>query len=609
MRETKVSVAHLTPAIGLLLVEPPLESAPVEVPSLRLAMLVGDALTQRDVARLRERAPAVRVINLYGATETQRAVSWHDGTAEGDPDSRQVLPLGRGMDDVQLLVLNPARQMAGIGELGEIWVRSPHLARGYLEDPERTAERFHVNPFTDDPSDRLYRTGDLGRYRPDGEVSFAGRADQQVKIRGFRVELGEIEAQLLGHPEVNSAAVVLRGTVDGNSTPRLAAFVAGVDGTRPDPASVRDHLVDQLPAYMVPAAIGVLDALPLNPNGKLDRKALPEVPTNQTAGSGSEYVAPRTDSERALALVWGKVLGQKRVGIRDNFFALGGDSLLAIRMVSQAHRQQLAVDAKLLFQYQTIEELAPHTQPAARAAGAMVLAPATSAVPLSQVQRRFFDEVIAGAPEHAHHFNIDRLVVVPPGFDIARLAQAVEVVLQAHDAFALRLIPPHANWLEGDPSEGLRQVRLTPDEAQLHVRLMDLSSLDDGRAGPRDRSRLRTTSAQPPRVWWAVGSRLHLHIRRRSTRAVVTDRAPSLGRRVLVGGGARRRRGRVWPAHASRTRAVAAVDDTVYRVDRAAACSRTLAGLARGAFLLARSALGHGAPATGRPARGRHGDQ
>ncbi len=480
MREAEVSVAHLTPAIGQLLVEPPLESAAIEVQSLRLAMLVGDALTQRDVARLRERAPAVRVINLYGATETQRAVSWHDGTAEGDADSRQVLPLGRGMDDVQLLVLNPAGQMAGIGELGEIWVRSPHLARGYLEDPERTAERFHVNPFADDPDDRLYRTGDLGRYRPDGEVSFAGRADQQVKIRGFRVELGEIEAQLLGHPAVSSAAVVLRGTAEGTSGPRLAAFVAGVDGTRPDPVSVRDHLIDQLPAYMVPAAIVVLDVLPLNPNGKLDRKALPEVPTSLASESASDYVDPRTEAERVLALVWGKVLGQDRVGIRDNFFALGGDSLLAIRMVSQAHRQHLAVDAKLLFQYQTIEELAPHTRPA----GAIVLAPATNAVPLSQVQRRFFDEVIAGAPEHAHHFNIDRLVVVPPGFELARLAQAVEIVLQAHDAFALRLIPPHANWLVGAASEGLRQVRLSPEEAQLHVRLIDLSSLDEAARGP-----------------------------------------------------------------------------------------------------------------------------
>ncbi|HEY3570035.1 MAG TPA: amino acid adenylation domain-containing protein, partial [Thermoanaerobaculia bacterium] len=202
-----VTVAHLTPAMGQILTERASRGAAVEAPGLRLVMLVGDALTRLDVARIRRLAPRVTCVNLYGSTETQRAVAYHvcEGTGE---DARQVLPLGAGMRDAQLLVINRAGGLAGIGEVGEIAMRSPHLAQGYLGDPALTADKFRTNPFTGLAGDRIYRTGDLGRYLPDGEVTFAGRADQQVKIRGFRIEPAEIEARLAALPGVREAVVI-----------------------------------------------------------------------------------------------------------------------------------------------------------------------------------------------------------------------------------------------------------------------------------------------------------------------------------------------------------------------------------------------------------------
>ena len=218
MAREGATVAHLTPALAQLITELPAGEEPATVSSLRLVLLVGEALTRRDVARIRRVAPAVTAVNLFGSTETQRAVGYHvvtteeasgGGRSDQGQQGQQVLALGRGMDDVQLLVLTKAGELAGIGEVGEIVVRSPHLARGYLNDPTLSAERFKRNPSTDLAEDRLYHTGDLGRYLPNGEVTFAGRGDFQVKIRGFRVEPAEIEAALTRHPAVAAAAVLL----------------------------------------------------------------------------------------------------------------------------------------------------------------------------------------------------------------------------------------------------------------------------------------------------------------------------------------------------------------------------------------------------------------
>jgi amino acid adenylation domain-containing protein len=277
LREARVTVVHLTPAMGQLLAD---TSEGERMDSLRRAFFVGDVLRRADVQRLAELAPNLRVVNYYGSTETQRAVSYH--VVNPEAEQKEVIPLGRGIPGVQLLVRNAAGGLAGVGEAGEIWLRSPHLAAGYLGDEALSASRFVVNPWTGEPRDRLYRTGDLGRYRPDGEVEPMGRADQQVKVRGFRVELGEVESALASHPAIKEAAVIVRERGAGDR--RLVAYWVPAEGSaEPDTASLRLHLKALLPEYMVPAAYVRLDRLPLTANGKLDRRALPEPPRRATA--------------------------------------------------------------------------------------------------------------------------------------------------------------------------------------------------------------------------------------------------------------------------------------------------------------------------------------
>jgi amino acid adenylation domain-containing protein len=360
----RISVAHLTPAMAQLLTETTAGTDAPVLTALRYVLLVGDVLTRLDVERIGRLAPAATCVNLYGSTETQRAVGYHvaQRTEPGEP-ARQILPLGRGMRDVQLLVVNSAGALAGIGEVGEIWVRSPHLARGYLGDAALTEERFRINPFTGIEGDRVYRTGDLGRYLPNGEVTFAGRADQQVKIRGFRIELGEIEAILGGLPGVREAVVLARG--EGSEERRLVAYVTPLDPEAPpDTTALRDGLRAQLPAYMVPSAFVALDRLPVTPNGKLDRKALAKIePEGQDAGLAASYIEPSSDLERRIAALWREVLGVEQVGVRHNFFDLGGHSLLLVRLHARL-QEELGRELPLvdLFMHPNIEALARHLE-------------------------------------------------------------------------------------------------------------------------------------------------------------------------------------------------------------------------------------------------------
>jgi amino acid adenylation domain-containing protein len=357
MRREEVTVAHLTPAMGQVIAQ---AKPGTVLPALRYTFLVGDVLTRRDAARLQRLAPNVTCVNLFGSTETQRAVGYQvipdvpaaDAVGEA---SREVLSLGRGMGDVQLLVLGAGDRLAGVSEVGEICVRSPHIARGYLDDPESTARKFVTNPFTGVSGDRLYRTGDLGRYLADGTVGFLGRADQQVKIRGFRIELGEIQAVLGRHPGVREAVVL--PWQDGEGEKRLAAYVVPDEGAACDPAELRQFLQERLAVYMVPAVYLLLERLPLTPNGKLDRKQLPD-PRGARRG-GEEYFQPRTRVESTIAEIWRDLLQLEKVGAFDNFFDLGGHSLLILqvhaRLEESLGREIAIVD---LFRNPTVTALA-----------------------------------------------------------------------------------------------------------------------------------------------------------------------------------------------------------------------------------------------------------
>ncbi len=348
-----VTVAHLTPALGRLIV-----AGGTALPALRHTFFGGDVLTLADVSRLCSLAPGARCVNYYGATETPQGVAFFEVPDSPPPPGAdgQRVPLGKGIADVRLLVLTPAGQPAGIGELGEVHVQTHHLALGYLGDDELTRARFVADPLSGGRAGRLYRTGDLGRYGLGGEVEYVARADDQIKLRGFRIEPAEIEAALLTHPGVSQAAV--RVAEDPLGDPKLVAYVVGPDA---DPAAdeLRAWLAARVPEHMIPARFVRLEALPLTPNGKVDRRALPP-PEWGAREPGNGYLAPRTPVEELLCGIWARLLGVERVSIRDDFFALGGHSLLATQLVSRV-RDALGVELPLraLFEQPTVAELAP----------------------------------------------------------------------------------------------------------------------------------------------------------------------------------------------------------------------------------------------------------
>lgn len=353
LREHRVTVAHLTPQLATLIA-----AAGAELPDLRLVLFGGDRLTYADVARFRAVAPAARLVNTYGTTETPQVQSVHEITGEpagtGDP-----VPVGRGVAGTELLVLDAGGNPAAAGELGEVVVRSRRLAQAYL-DEELTRRRFTREP---DGETARYRTGDLGRYDAEGRLVLAGRADGQVKIRGYRVELGEIEAVLVAHPGVRAAAAKVAEQSGGAvlhayAVPRSAAV---------QPGELRRHLAAGLPDHAVPTEVVLLPALPLTPNGKVDRARLPAPAHRPAAGRGQE---PATATERLVAGVWREVLGLPRISAEANFFEIGGHSLataqVQARLAASLGREVPIVD---LFRFPTVRTLAAHLDGERRPAG------------------------------------------------------------------------------------------------------------------------------------------------------------------------------------------------------------------------------------------------
>jgi amino acid adenylation domain-containing protein len=345
LRRNAISVLHLTPALGELL----LSDGAGPLPSIRRVFFGGDVLTAGEVAVFRRMVPNARIGSFYGATETQRAVGYYeipDDFVANDRDASRPVPLGRGIKDVQLLLLNKNGQLAGVGELAELYVRSPHLGHGYIADDELTAEQFLINPFTNDPTDRVYRTGEVGRYLPDGNVEWVGRTDRRVNIRGFRVEPEEVEIVLKQHPAVKDAAVVVQlfevpspidstpQTRDSSVGSRLIAYVAADEDQRSFADLLHGYLSTRLPEYMVPADFVILEQLPLSPNGKIDYGALPDIAPLKPSPSTS-VSAPLTEVERKLAAIFCQLLGREQVRTGENFFRSGGHSLLAAQAVAR----------------------------------------------------------------------------------------------------------------------------------------------------------------------------------------------------------------------------------------------------------------------------------
>ncbi|HET9913457.1 MAG TPA: amino acid adenylation domain-containing protein [Anaerolineales bacterium] len=361
MNEQRISVAHLTPALQQVLAAAGPNIQGNSLPSLRYAFFGGEALTYLHIAGLKQLAPNVTCVNFYGATETPQAMSYIVPDVPSNPDSdhstmlKQVVPLGHGIQDVQLLVLNASSELAGVGEVGEIHIRTPYLSQGYVEDEALTQQRFISNPFIQDPADKMYKTGDLGRYLPDGRVQYIGRNDQQVKIRGFRIELREIESALTEHSAIQQAVVSVWETETGDK--RLAAYIVADPAQRPDFSELRSFLGTRLPDYMIPASFTRIDSIPLTPNGKVNRKGLP-APDMDTHRKDS-FVAPETEVEKTIAQIWADVLRLQQVGIHDNFFELGGHSILATQVASRLRKAfQIDLPLRDLFMASTVAQTA-----------------------------------------------------------------------------------------------------------------------------------------------------------------------------------------------------------------------------------------------------------
>ncbi|TDB49063.1 non-ribosomal peptide synthetase, partial [Photorhabdus khanii subsp. guanajuatensis] len=371
------------------------ELSPV-LPQIRLLIVGGDALDPHVIGQVLSTSPPQQLLNGYGPSEGTTFTTTYRITALAQGAIR--IPIGRPVANSRVYLLDTHGQPVPLGGTGEIYVGGDGVACGYLNHPELTAERFLVDPFSDNPDARMYRTGDLARYLPDGNLEFLGRNDQQVKIRGFRIELGEIEARLAEHPAVREVAVLVRGE---GADKRLVAYV--VEPTDEGLMnSLRAHLSTVLPDYMVPSAFVRLDAFPLTPNGKLDRRALP-APDNEVVDR-QVYAAPQGETEIALAAIWCELLGIAQISRYDSFFALGGHSLLAIRMIERLRHLGLTLTARDLFQFPVLFELARSLgQHQAVIVPPNVITPATKALtpamlPLIDLTQPDIDHIVAQVP-------------------------------------------------------------------------------------------------------------------------------------------------------------------------------------------------------------------
>ncbi|WP_152526725.1 condensation domain-containing protein, partial [Paenibacillus polymyxa] len=413
-----VTVFESTPALIVPFMEH-VHAEGLDLSSMQLLISSSDACSVADYRTLQERfGSQFRIINSYGVTEAAIDSSFYDEPLEKLPKTGSV-PIGKAWLNAKFYIVDANLKPVPIGVLGELVIGGAGVARGYLNRQDLTAEKFVDSPFA--AGERLYRTGDLARWMPDGNVDFIGRIDNQVKIRGYRIELGEIEAAMKNFAGVRQALVIDR--TDERGQKYLCGYV--VADSSFDLERLVAHLDAALPSHMVPSRIMRLDQMPLTPNGKIDRKALP-VPEGSIRVEAA-YTAPRTPAEQALASVWQSVLGVDQVGTMDNFFALGGDSIKALQVSSRLLQTGYKLVMKDLFHYPTISALSLHLQTAERTASQTEV---TGEVILTPIQRWFFEQ----NPADVHHSNQAFMQFSKQGFDEEALRQAVRQLVVHHDA-------------------------------------------------------------------------------------------------------------------------------------------------------------------------------
>jgi amino acid adenylation domain-containing protein/non-ribosomal peptide synthase protein (TIGR01720 family) len=456
------NVSHLLtlPSFYSLLLSQP---EPENLAGLQTVIVAGEACPRKTVERHRELLPETGLFSEYGATETTVFSSVCDCLSQSLP----VASLGEPIDNAEMYILDSRLQPVPVGVTGEVYFGGPALALGYLNRPALTAERFIPHPFGKRPGARLYKSGDLARHLNNGEIEFLGRTDNQVKIRGYRVELEEIEIALAAHRSIDEAVVLARA--DLNEDKRLIAYLVPTADNTPTVGELREFLRKVLPDYMVPAIFMFMESMPRTPNGKVDRKGLPEPGPDRPELEGA-FVAPRSRNETLLAEIWADVLGLERVGVTDNFFELGGDSILSIQIVWRARRAGLELTPRQMFEHQTVAELA----------GAVVgqdgprpiadQGPVTGAIPLTPVQQWFFDLEVP----HPARWNMPVLLELMEPVDPRTLEKVLQALVDHHDALRLRFRREGGVWRQENAPAG----------EPIQVRWADLAKLPE--AGRHD---------------------------------------------------------------------------------------------------------------------------
>nr|DAB41478.1 TPA_exp: nonribosomal peptide synthetase [Streptomyces sp. CNB091] len=436
--EQRITSVFLTTALFNVLAE----ECPDALRGVREVWTGGEFASASAIGRVLETCPEAEVVHVYGPTETTTFATAEPLRALGGPPEGAV-PIGRPLDGMRAYVLDERLAPVPPGVTGELYLAGEGLARGYLHRPGLSAERFVPDPHGK-PGARMYRTGDLVHWNGAGSLVFLGRADGQLKLRGFRVELGEIEAALVRDPAVARATVVLREDRPGVRTLTGYAVPAAV-GAELDPAALRRRLAETLPEYMVPAAVLVLPELPLNANGKIDRRALP-APEEVSATGGRP---PRTPLEELLCSLFAEVLGLERVGADVGFFDLGGDSIMSIQLVSRARRAGLGITPREVFRHRTVEGLAAVARTGAADAVRADDVP-TGRVPLTPVVAWLREQ---GGPVDAFHQSM--LLTAPAGADAGRLVTVLDSLFTQHPVLRSRLTATGSGWdwqVAGEPA-------------------------------------------------------------------------------------------------------------------------------------------------------------
>jgi amino acid adenylation domain-containing protein len=348
IRKRKVTTVWLTAGLFHLMVEQHLE----DLRPLRQLLAGGDVLSPWHVRQVLEKLPNLRLINGYGPTEGTTFTCCY--TFERDKQLPDPVPIGRPISNTRVFILDRNMQPVPVGKAGELFIGGDGIARGYLNSPELNAAKFITRQTPQGKAERLYRTGDLARFLPSGTIQFLGRNDNQVKLRGYRIELDEIEAVLRRHPAVRQACVIAERV--GTAVTRLVAYYVVAENTTVSDALIREHLRSNLPEYMVPSAIVALEILPLTANGKVDRTKLPS-PRSASAAEPGKYIVPNTPQEKMLADIVAEVLGIERVGVTDNLFQLGADSLHVFQITSRAVKAGLPITPRMVLQLRTIQDV------------------------------------------------------------------------------------------------------------------------------------------------------------------------------------------------------------------------------------------------------------